>query len=212
MKRQCVVVGGGGHAKVVIEVLRAQRACVPVAVTDPRPRGRDVLGVRIVGSDDAWPTLLKNGVKRFILGIGSVGDNRPRATLFKRAVAAGLEPVTACHPSAVVSESARLGAGTLVAPQAAVNPEAAIGANCIINTAAVVEHDCIVGDHVHVCPGARLSGGVHVGEGAFIGAGAVIREGVRIGAWSVVGAGAVVLGNVAAKQRVAGVPARSIKR
>lgn len=207
MRKRCVVLGGGGHAKVVIEAMAGGREFAPAAVTDPRRKGK-VLGVPIAGGDDRLPALKRRGIGCFIVGVGGAADNRVRAAVYARGLEAGLRPALVIHTSAVVARSAELGPGTVVLPRGVVNPEAKLGKNVIVNTAAVVEHDAQVGDHAHVAPGAVVCGGAVLAEGVFVGAGAVVREGVRIGAWAVVAAGAVVVGDVRAGARVMGVPAR----
>lgn len=210
MNCACVVLGGGGHAKMVIETLRREGRVRPVGVTDLRLRKGTVLGVPIVGDDTALAGLKRKGVRAFVVGVGGVPDNRARVSVFTAGLRAGLTPVTAIHPSATVARSASLGPGTVVFPQAAINPDCVVGANVIVNTRAVVEHDVRIADHAHVCPGAVLCGSVVVGEGAFVGAGAVVIQGVRIGDWAVVAAGATVIRNVPDRGRVAGVPAAAI--
>jgi UDP-perosamine 4-acetyltransferase len=87
-----------------------------------------------------------------------------------------------------------------------------VGKNSILNTNASVDHDCLIANHVHIAPGATLSGGIRVGEGTLVGAGAVVIQSIEIGSQCVVAAGAVVIHDVAAYTRVAGVPARIMKR
>ena len=210
MKPACIVIGGGGHAKMVLEILRLQRKVRIAGVADPNRALKSVAGLPVLGGDEVLPDARKRGIGCFAVGVGGVPDNRPRAALYRKAVEAGLKPLQAIHPSSVVSKSAVLGAGTMVLPGAVINPDAVLGVNVIVNSAAVVEHDVRIADHAHVAPGAVLCGGAEIGEGAFIGAGAVVIQGVRIGAWAVVAAGAVVLKDVPARARVAGVPARSI--
>jgi UDP-perosamine 4-acetyltransferase len=210
MKAKCIVIGGGGHAKVVIEALRSQGRYLPVAVTEKRSSSGSVLGVPVIGGDEILVDLKRKGVSRFIVGVGGVPDNRPRTRLFAYGIEVGLKAVTVVHPSSIIAKSSPCGDGTVVLALAVVGPDAQIGRNCIVNTASIVEHDCRLSDHVHLCPGAQLSGGAEIGEGAFIGAGAVVKEGIRIGAWAVVGAGAVVLRDVSEGDRVGGVPARSL--
>ena len=210
MKRTCVVLGGGGHAKVVIETLLQEGKVRPVGVTDLRIRRGAILGVPIVGDLTALAAIKEKGTQSFVVGVGGVPDNRPRAAVFQQGLDAGLTPIATIHPSATVARSASIGPGTVVFPQATINPDSAIGANVIVNTRAVVEHDVGIGDHAHICPGAVLCGSVVVGEGAFIGAGAVVIQGVRIGDWAVVGAGATVIRDVPDGGRVAGVPAGPI--
>lgn len=211
---KCVILGGGGHAKVLIDSMRAGGAAEPVAVLDSssKLRKKKVLGVPILGNDTRLEGLVRQGVRHFAVGLGSVGDSGPRRRLYEMAVQRGLEPVTVIHPSAVVSGEATVGPGCHIFPRAVVNAGATLGENVIVNTGAIVEHDCVVGGHAHVATGARLASTVNVGENAFVGAGATVRQCLSIGEGAVVGAGAVVVKNVPAGAVVAGVPARVLRR
>lgn len=207
--REGVIVGGGGHARVIVDALQSQ-GLAPRGVLDPDPtlRGATLYGVPVLGGDERLPQLAREGVTHFIVGLGGVGDNGPRRRLFDLAVAQGLAPWTVRHPSAVCSPRAAIGAGSFLGPAVVVNAGAVIGVNVILNSGAIVEHDGVVGDHAHIASGACLGGGVRVGPSAHIGAGATVRQGVTIGAAAIVGAGAVVVQDVAPATVVAGVPAR----
>jgi UDP-perosamine 4-acetyltransferase len=209
-----VLLGGGGHARVIIEILRESRVATPVAILDRDAAlwGTDVLGVPVWGGDDRLADVVKNTIRTFVVGVGGVGDNRPRRRLWELGLRHGLVGLTVRHPSAVCSPTADLGAGTVLFPQAVVNAGARLGVNVIVNTAAVVEHDCDVGDHAHVATGARLCSTVRVGVGAHVGAGATVRQRLRIGERAVIGAGAVVVTDVPADTVVVGVPARPLAR
>lgn len=213
-KKKIVGFGAGGHAKVVIEILRAMGDFEPAGLLDAgqRTRGLRVLGVPVWGGDDQLHDLVVRGFKYFFVGLGSIGDASSRRAVYERALAAGLQPVKAVHPHAVVSASATLGPGVTIMAGAVINASAALGANVIINTGAVVEHDCTVGDHAHVATGAKLGGTVRVGRLAHIGAGATIRQGINVGEAALVGVGAVVVKDVPAGMVVAGVPARPLRQ
>lgn len=213
---KCVVIGGGGHAKVVIDILLQQGLFAPcgatVAVNASDLGDRQVLGVPIVGDDSILPEFYQEGVRFFILGIGATGDNSKRQAIFDKIKKLGFKAVTAIHPRAVVAPSAKIGPGSVVMAGSIVNPGAVIGSNCIINTGAIVEHDCLIDDHAHIAPGACLSGGVRVGLGAHVGAGAVVRQNIVIGVWAVAGAGAAVVDDILPTATVTGVPARVLKK
>lgn len=208
----CVILGGGGHARVLIDSLLSSGAATPVAALD-RDRslwGNRILGIPVTGSDDLIPEVVRQGVTHFVVGVGAVGDNEPRRRLFDLGRFHSLTALTVQHPSAVCSRWAKVGAGSVLFPLAIVNAGSIVGDNVIVNSGAIVEHDCEIGDHVHVATGARLTSATRVGTGAHIGAGATIRQGISIGEWAVVGAGAVVVADVPPRTTVVGVPARPL--
>jgi sugar O-acyltransferase (sialic acid O-acetyltransferase NeuD family) len=211
---QCVLIGGGGHARVIIDALQAAGQRLTLGILDPaRDRvGTTMLGITILGDDTLLPDLARAGTTHFIVAVGSVGDATQRRELFERACTMGLKPLDVRHPSAIVSRWATIGPGTQILPIAVVNAGARIGANVIINTGSIIEHDCTIGDHVHVATGARLSSTVEAGQGAHIGAGSVIRQGIAIGAGALVGAGAVVVTDVPPGRIFVGNPARELIR
>ena len=209
----CVVLGGGGHARVVIEALQAGGAATPIAVLDANRAlwGTKILGVPVLGGDERLPHVVQQQVRHFVVGLGGVGDNQPRRRLFDHAVASGLRPLTVCHPSAIRSPSAAIGEGTVLFPGSVVNAGVRLGLNVIVNTGAIVEHDCVVGDHAHLASGAILASAVKVGAFAHIGAGVTVRQGLFIGAGALVGAGAVVVKDVDPWVVVVGVPAHPLR-
>jgi len=185
-----------------------------IGLLDPKAElhGKCVLGVPILGKDDLLPKLIDNGVSHFFVGIGSVGNNKPRQELFELALQHNLEPIDLIHPQAIVSPSAEFGQGLTVMAGAVINACVQLGTNVIVNTGAVVEHDCVIGDHVHIATGAKLASTVNIGSGTHIGAGATVRQCIKIGPGAVVGAGAVVVKEVLANTVVVGVPARPLQR
>jgi len=205
-----VAVGGGGHAKVVIDAARAAGCPTIRAVLDENSElhGCWVEGVEVLGSDNALPLARKLGVTHFVITVGSIGGTSIRRHLFKWYKTKGLEASTVVHPRSVISPEAKIGEGTVVLANVVINPGVRIGENVIINTAAVVEHDSFLEANVHIAPGAILGGEVHIGQGAHIGMGATVRQGVAVGEGAVIGAGAVVVDDVADGLTVVGNPAR----
>ena len=212
MKPCCVILGGGGHARGIVDSLQRADAVELRGILDPNRElwGTDCVGVPILGADDMLPELVSGGVSVFTVGLGGVGNNQPRERLFALGLAHGLQPLTVIHPSATCSGWATVGQGSQLLPGSIVNAGAVLGVNVIVNTGAIVEHDCRVGDHAHLATGARLSGTVRVGARAHVGAGAIIRQSITVGEDAVVGVGAVVVSDVAPGQVVAGNPARTL--
>lgn len=199
-----VIVGGGGHAKVVIESLRASGHAV-AAIVDADPTPREVLGVPVVGDDLQLSDLRGQGLSALFVAIG---DNQLRQTLGRRARGLGFSLVNAVHPSAVISPSARIGEGVAVMAGAVINAGSHVGDLAIVNTGAVVDHDCRLGAACHLGPASALAGGVTVGDRTFLGVGARVIPGVTIGADSIVGAGGVVVRDLPDAVLAIGVPAQ----
>jgi sugar O-acyltransferase (sialic acid O-acetyltransferase NeuD family) len=207
-----VIIGAGGHAKVLASALR--RAGTPaLACVDARPEavGGLVLDVPVLG-DDAWlqRTYPPNDAL-LVNGIGGTGSTAARRAVFERFKALGYGFATVIDPSAIVCDEVRLGEGAQILAGAAIQPGTEIGDNSIINTRAAVDHDCRIGAHVHIAPGATLSGGVVVEDGAHVGTGATIIQSVRVGAGGIIGAGAVLVASSPVGATLVGAPARVVK-
>ena len=214
MTKQVIGLGAGGHAKIVIEILRLLGDFEVVGLLDANPKvhGASILHVPILGDDSLLPELFGRGLRHAFVGLGGTGDNQPRTTLYMTARENGFEVVSAIDPRAIIAPSAVLGDGVMVMPGAIINADSRVANNVIINTGAIVEHDCTIGNDVHIATGARLGGGVTVRDGAHVGLGAAIKQGVQIGRKAIVGAGAVVIHDVADNATVVGVPARPLER
>ena len=207
--KQVVILGSGGHAKVVIEILRERADVEIVGCLAPEPGDRLVCGVPVVGEDLALPRLRDAGVAHSFVALG---DNQLRSWMISYVISHGLKLINAISAHAVVSPSVNLGAGVAVMAGAIINSEATLGDGVIVNTGATIDHDCVLGPMSHVAPGSNLAGCVRIGEGAFLGTGCRVIPGVRVGDWSIVGAGATVLTDIPDHVVCVGVPARIIKK
>jgi UDP-perosamine 4-acetyltransferase len=156
-----IVIGAGGHAKVIIEILEEHEQ-LEIAGCVSREPGGEVLDVPILGDDGVLAALYAQGVRKAFVAIG---ENRARRNAMQRAVAEGFELVNAVSRHSVISPRTRLGCGVAVMPGAVINVMSRIGDGAIVNTGATVDHDCEIGPCAHVAPGANLAGCVTIGEG-----------------------------------------------
>lgn len=211
--KQHIVLGSGGHAKVLIQVLKV--IGVPVWGCTSRMQadhGKDILGVSVKGGDalldklDPEDFLLVNG-----LGTVKIDSPSPQVKIFEDWKARGFSFATIVHPSATIAEDAVLGEGVQIMAGCILQPGTTVGKNSIINTSASLDHDCEIGSHVHIASGVTLSGGVRVGDGSFIGCGASVIQYKNIGRGVLVGAGAVVIRDVPDAVKVLGVPGKVVQ-
>ena len=205
-----VIIGAGGQARVVCEILKHDRNVEIVGFIDPvlKEPNEKIMGLPVLGNFPVVSELIKKGVKGFIVG---VGDNKIRAQRFEEMKNLGLEPINAIHPTANVAYDVKIGKGVVIAMGATVATNAIIGNNVIINTGAIVEHEDVIEDNVHIAPGVALAGRVRVKKGAFLGIRSVIKEYLTIGENAVIGAGSVVLDNIPDNAVAVGVPAKVIE-
>lgn len=208
MSLPVIILGAGGHSKVLIEALLVSSVVI-TGIVDPNQMlvGAKILGIPVLGGDNVVDKVPPSQVQ-LVNGLGSVGLPIIRQQLYNRFKGLGYNFATVVHPSAVVATDVVLGEGTQVMAGAVIQPGCRIGINSIINTCASVDHDCIIGDHVHISPGVTLSGGVAVGACSHIGTGATVIQGISIGSGCLVAAGAVVTKDITDGAKVRGVPAR----
>jgi len=204
------IIGAGGQARVVYEILSYNRNMEVVAFVDNVIRGNDerIMDIPVMGDHSVLLRLIKNGVQGAIV---AVGDNEIRAAHFEKLKNMGLEPVSAIHPTSHIAPSAKLGYGVTIAIGAIISTGARIGDNVIINTGATIDHEDEIEDHVHVSSGCSIAGRVTIKKGTFIGIGSVVREYLTIGENTILGAGSVVLEDMPDNVVAVGMPAKVVK-
>lgn len=204
MIEKIVLIGAGGHAKVIIdliELIYGNRQEIKVELLDDNiPIGTIICGKRIEGKiSDCQNYSCK---AKFIIGIGNNQIRKEIAQQYR------LSYTTLVHPSAVIGKNVEIGQGTVIAANAVINCESKIGKHCIINTAATVDHECVIGDYTHVSPGAHLGGQVSIGEESWLGIGCSVKNNVKIGQNVTVGAGGVVITDLPGRCTAVGNPAK----
>lgn len=208
MTRPVVILGAGDHGRVVADICAELGRPVAGFLDHGQAAGTVIAGHAVLGNDSMLDDAAFVAGHAFAPG---VADVRIRRRLALAIIDGGGELATLVHPSAAVSQGARVGAGTVLVGGNVVNTGAVVGDFVIVNTGATIDHDCRIGDGCHIAPGVTLTGGVVCGEDAFVGAGATAVPYVTIGARATVGAGAVVLADVADGATVVGNPARRVK-
>jgi len=202
--KETIVIGAGGHGKVVVSLLQELGFSISRILDDDRSKwGSSILDVPVNGSIDV---LYQLQVSSAILGIG---NNTTRLALARK-FAEKVSWITAVHPYSFIHSSVTIGEGTVVFAGSIIQPGTVIGKHCIVNTGATVDHDCIIKDGTHIAPGCHLAGSVSVGENVFFGIGASVIPGCSIGQNTVVGAGATVVSNLPGNVVAVGIPAKPI--
>ena len=187
--KNIVLVGFGGHAKSVADCIeRAQKYNI-IGYTDLEEHKSKY---RYLGGDSALEKIFSDGIRYAAIGVGYLGKGNIREKLYVMLKQIGFELPVTSDPSAIISESAKIGEGSFIGKNAIVNTEAKLGAMTIINTKALVEHECEVEDFAHVAVGSILCGQVKVGKGAFVGANATVIQCRKIDSYTIVPAGAVI--------------------
>lgn len=202
MHTDMLLVGAGGHAKVVLDALQVCGVKQVVVLDDDMSlEGKTLLGISI-----QTPVIFEGKEEQAHI---AVGNNAAREQLSQLSSNAGVLLHTVTHPKSIIAASATVKEGCFIAAQAILAPDSKLGRCVIVNHGAIVDHDCIVGDFSHIAPQATLGGGVAIGKGCLIGAGAVVLPGITIADRVTVGAGAVVVEDILQEGLVVrGVPAK----
>ncbi len=188
LARPFVIVGGGGHANVVADLLLASN-CSILGYAD------------VSGSRANFAPYLGNDQKVYqfatseiyiAIGIGSLPGHNLRKRLFEKFLSSGYSIPPLIHPSAYVARTAKVADGAQIMAGAVVQANTEIERNVIINTGASIDHDCYVAQNCHISPRATLCGSVRLMESTHIGVNAAILQNITVGSSSVIGAGAIV--------------------
>ncbi|MCA9401180.1 MAG: acetyltransferase [Candidatus Omnitrophica bacterium] len=212
LEKTMIILGGGGHAKVVLDALNySEDVSVRGIIDNNLPKGEKLYGIPVIGSDEELEKFYDEGIEWIFIGIGFITDSQEQQRRVEMLESIGFQFPMIMHPTAVVAEDVDIDEGTFVAPSVTINPGTRIGAHCIINTGVTIDHDCAIGDFVHLSPGVTLSGGVYVEDHSFIGVGSNVAHGVNIGSNVIVGAGSTVIKDILEPGTYVGSPVRKIK-
>lgn len=201
MKNKVIIIGAGGHAKVVIDCIKQEQKYEVESVVDDNYKNRSIFDFQVLKKDNEG----QYAGQTTIIAIGNAAIRKKMVQELR------CEYASTIHPKAVVSSYVKIGEGTQIFASAVVNAGAEIGNHVIINTGAIVEHDCKIGDFVHLSPNSCIGGEVSIGSCSHIGLGASVIQGIEIGSNVIVGAGAVVVSDLPDNCTAVGIPAKPIK-
>lgn len=202
-KREAVVIGAGGHGKVIISLLQELGFKVSMVLDDnPARWGENILSVPVKGPVEEIKGMQDIGA---IIGIG---NNQTRLEVAKNN---DTHWITAIHPFSWIHPSVKIGEGSVVFAGSVIQPDTVVGKHCIINTGVTIDHDCQIGDGVHIAPGCHLAGNITIGEASFLGVGVSVIPGCTIGKGTTIGAGATVTTDLPDNVVAVGTPAKPIR-
>jgi len=206
-KKNIILIGGGGHCKSCIEIINSTGKYHIAGILDlPSELGKKILGVKVIGNDDDYLKFHEQE-NVFFITVGQIKNAELRKRIFQnlKAIRAQIETIIA--PTAYVSETAKIGEGSIVMH----NSDVKIGSNNIINTGAILEHDVTIGNHNHISTGTIINGDCTIGDENFIGSGANIANNINIGNQTIIGSGTVVINNIDNSGVYVGNPVRKIE-
>ena len=210
--KNIVIIGSGGHAKVIIDIVEKEGKYNIVGLLDKNCNNRKTLGYYIIGNEESLPHIIeKHNISG---GIVAIGDNFIRSKIVEnvKEIYPRFKFVVAIHPESILAKDVSIGEGTVVMASSIINPSCTIGNHCIINTSSSIDHDSIMEDYSSIAPGATTGGNVQIGRFSSISIGVTVIHNVHIGKHSVIGAGSTVLKNIGSFKIAYGLPAREIRK
>lgn len=204
MRKKVVIIGAGGHAKVIADIILKSGDKVIGFLDDNQKIGTQVLDYKVIGNINDIANINKNYY--YVIGIG---DSKSRYEIYNKY--RNIKYYTAVHPSAVIAKDVIIGTGTVIMANAVINNCTCIGDFCIINTACVIEHNSIIGNFVHISPTSTLSGTVKVCDFVHIGTGTKVKNNININKKCIIGVGSVIIKDIDEEGIYVGVPAKKIK-
>ncbi len=205
MKDKLLIIGAGGHGKVVADIAIKMNKWKSIAFLDDDTSVKSCIGLEVIGGAADYITC-REDADFFV----AIGNNVLRKKFQEKLESEGANVVTLIHPSAVIGIDVGIGTGTVVMAGTVINSSSKIGKGCIINTGSSLDHDNVIEDYVHISPGVRTAGNVKVGSGSWLGIGSIVSNNIVTCSGCTVGAGAVVVRNITEPGTYVGIPARRI--
>jgi UDP-perosamine 4-acetyltransferase len=209
-KQEIIIVGSGGHAKVVIDIIE-QEGVYKIYGILTNDLITSLCGYPVLGNDDYLDQPQLNQKYKIAIGIGGFKDNLLRKTIFNKLVQKNFDIVNCIHPSAIISSSVKLGSGIVIFAGVILNPEVVVHDNCIIATGSTIDHETIIKSHCLISAGVSIGANTCIDEESLCALGSKVISQVNVGRNVLVAAGAVVTNNILDGEIVFGIPAKTKK-
>lgn len=204
MNKPVIILGGGGHASVLVDILRLNSVQI-IGVSDPAFQEGELIFRDIpVISDEVIIEKYKNNKVSLINGIGPSPRSQHREIINEKFIDLGYEFSSVIHPSALIAKSAFLESGSQIMAGVIIQSRSTVSQNSVINTGSVIDHDCFIGKYSHIAPGAVICGNVKTGSSVFIGAGATVIENLSLDDKALVAAGTTLRKNLLKEEKYYG--------
>lgn len=211
--KKLLLVGGGGHCKSVIDSVLDSNKYDDIKIVDLKENiGKDILGIKIIGTDECLEKLHKSGYEYAFVTLGSIGNPKIRIKLYNILKKIGFKIPIIIDKSAIISKNCNIKEGAYIGKNVVINTGSIIEKCSIINTGSIVEHDCNIEEFVHIASGSVLGGNVTIKRNSHIGSNSTIRQQIVISENVVIGIGSVVVKNIENNILAYGVPCRMVKR
>lgn len=206
--RQAIILGTGGHCRVVLSILLdvGRHHVLDIIELAELRHGETILGIPVNATVSSLDSFRGRPATDIFLAIG---DNALRREWWHKIKGLDLPLPNLISPHAIVDRFAKLGDGNVICSKAFIGPECKIGNNNLINTGAIVEHEVQIGSHCHLSPASTVAGRSRIHDDCFVGAGATVIDNLSIATGTTLGAGAVLISGIEKSNGVyVGVPAR----
>lgn len=212
IKRKALVLGTGGHSRVVLSLLFSQKnhEILNLFELGEFRKCETIMGINVL----PFPASLNDLKKYKYLDIFlAIGCNEKRKHFWEIISAEGFNTPNLISSTAIIDHSVKLGKANVICSNAFLGPCAQLGNNNLINTASIIEHEAKVGSHSHLAPRSLIAGRSTIHDSCFVGAGATIIDYLEVVSHTTLGAGTTLIKDVSKSgQTFVGVPARSVSK
>ncbi|MGD6794149.1 hypothetical protein [Metabacillus indicus] len=145
MNSNLLILGAGGHGRVVKETANAMRNFGKIDFLDDKS---DVA----IGKLKDYKYFVSNYTYTFV----ALGSNELRMQWMEMLNEAGFKISTLTHPTAYISPSATIATGTIVCAKTVINTNVSVKKGCIVSIGALIDHDSVIEEFCHINTGAII--------------------------------------------------------